>query len=142
MPLSCQRADGPAAPSTGFEVVRRQGFEPPTRRRFWLLLLCPVGSAGRQYFAYLILTRLLIGLARRLARPILGLWELGGPEAAEGRMTAATVCRRCGTGPRGRTVLRFCGSLIAQRAAPLAEHRLALVLNQNGAVIVLGVEGW
>jgi len=43
---------------------------------------------------------------------------------------------------RGRTVLRFCGSLIARLPVPHVDHRLAPVLNQNGAALVLLLEGW
>jgi hypothetical protein len=53
-------------------------------------------------------------------------------------MTVATACRACGTAPReGARFLRFCGSLIARLTAPHVDHRLALVLNQNGAPLVL-----
>jgi len=38
---------------------------------------------------------------------------------------------------RGRTGLRSCGSLIARLPAPHVDHRLAPVLNQNGAAFVL-----
>jgi hypothetical protein len=52
-------------------------------------------------------------------------------------MTVATACRTCGTAPREGARLRFCGSLIARLAAPHVDDRLALVLNQNGAALVL-----
>ena len=43
---------------------------------------------------------------------------------------------------RRRAVLRFCGSRMARRAVGHADHRLAPVVNQNGAAIVLELEGW
>jgi adenylate cyclase len=64
-----------------------------------------------------------------IERPILrGPWETLGPEAAEGRMTAATACRTCGTEPReGARFCDACGSLIAP-ATEHAEYKQVTVL--------------
>jgi hypothetical protein len=48
-------------------------------------------------------------VARIVRRPMLMNRETRGPEAAEGRMTAATACRTCGTEPREGA--RFCDGL-------------------------------
>src|ERR1700739_1240466 len=54
--------------------------------------------------------------------------EIRGPEAAEGRMTAATACGTCGTEPRlGARVCDGCGSPIAP-ATEHAEYKQVTVL--------------
>jgi class 3 adenylate cyclase len=55
-------------------------------------------------------------------------WDLGGPEAAEGRMTAATACRTCGTEAReGARFCHGCGAPITARDAH-AEYKQVTVL--------------
>ena len=55
-------------------------------------------------------------------------WDLGGPEAAEGRMTAATACRTCGTEAReGARFCDGCGAPITERDAH-AEYKQVTVL--------------
>src|ERR1700739_1838118 len=54
--------------------------------------------------------------------------EIRGPEAAEGRMTAATACGTCGTEPRlGARFCDACGSPIAP-ATEQAEYKQVTVL--------------
>ena len=54
--------------------------------------------------------------------------ETRGPEAAEGRMTAATACRTCGTEPReGARFCDGCGAPVTERDAH-AEYKQVTVL--------------
>src|SRR5215469_10334619 len=54
--------------------------------------------------------------------------ETRGPEAAEGRMTAATACRTCGTEPReGARFCDGCGAPITERDAH-AEYKQVTAL--------------
>jgi len=54
--------------------------------------------------------------------------ETRGPEAAEGRMTAATACRTCGTEPReGARFCDGCGAPVTERDAH-AEYKQVTVM--------------
>jgi hypothetical protein len=84
-------------------------------------------------------TRCLAAGALTLARPILG-------RTLETRVTGSSggsddpsdcVPHMWHRAARARTGLRSCGSLIARLPAPHVDHRLAPVLNQNGAALVL-----
>jgi DNA-directed RNA polymerase specialized sigma24 family protein len=58
-------------------------------------------------------------------------------------MTAATACRTCCTQPRESA--RLCDAALPgshRVPAPHVDHRLAPVLNQNGAAFVIPPEGW
>src|SRR6516162_8927940 len=73
--------------------------------------------------------------------------EPRGPEAAEGRMTAATACRTCGSAPReGARFCDGCGAPLAGRDAP-AEYKQVTVLfadvvHSMDIAATVGAERW
>ena len=70
------------------------------------------------------------GLSRLfdLSRPMLVNWDLGGRKSAEGRMTAATACRTCGTELReGARFCDGCGATVTGQDTR-AEYKQVTVL--------------